>query len=84
MKTEYVPQNHYCTPKSLTVLDLIKKILTVIVWSSYGLRKRWNFPALAFGLLFINHCERSDTMLSISQIICSNLIPVTKEVVSSA
>ena len=48
------------------------------------LKKRWNFPALAFRPLFIKHCGMSDKMLFNPGIICSNLIPVIKGVVSSA
>ena len=65
-------------------LKLITWFSTIIIWSSCGLRKRWNFPALAFRLLFKNHCEMSDKILFNLGIICSKPIPVIKGMVSSA
>ena len=59
-----------------------------VIFNFYRLVVIWvekkNFLALAFRLLFINHCEMSDRMPSNSGIICSKLIPVIKGAVSSA
>ena len=46
---------------------------TVIVWSSYRLRKRRNFPAFAFRLYFVIHCKMSHKMLCNLGTICSKL-----------
>ena len=41
------------TPKSSSApVDLVTWFSTVIVWSSYGLRKRWNFPVLWLSQVF--------------------------------
>ena len=50
IKTEYVPQDYYCTPNSLTVLDLIKN------FNCYSLviilaEKKMEFSSISFWVI---------------------------------